>query len=360
MYHNADRPQLIEFIRTSVRQDTDRAKKAGKFGQVPEGGKSLFSIHTANQWMDMDKNSSEPSMLFGELWYQGELCILFADTNVGKSALAVQIGCSLAARTQIAPFGFNAPQCNVAYVDFELSARQFRDRYSQNDVRYIFPKGFYRAEIRHQAVLPPEFKTFNEYMNAAIGHIVDQTAAEVLIIDNITSLRSGTDRASEALSLMQYLKALKTRHNISILVLAHTPKRNPAKPITRNDLQGSKMLINFADSAFAVGESFLRADLRYLKQIKQRQYRQVYGADNVVLFRLAKPLNFLKFEFEGFAAERNHLYFSPRPEKIKTESLALELAKTGLSQRKIAAQLNVSVGTVNRILKMGVNDVLPC
>ena len=352
-YPGSDRPQLIEFIRTEVRERTDRTIKAGKFGQVPEGGKNLFAIHTANQWMDMDKNSAEPLMLFGEFWYQGELCILFADTNLGKSALAVQIGCSLAARSPISPFCVQPMPCNVAYVDFELSARQFRDRYTANDVRHIFPKGFYRAEIKPHPLPSPDFKTFNEHMNAAIAHVVSHTGAQVLIIDNITSLRSGTDHASEALSLMQHLKELKTECGLSILVVAHTPKRNAAKPITRNDLQGSKMLINFADSAFAVGESFLHPDLRYLKQIKQRQYRQVYGADNVCLFRLVKPLNFLKFEFEGFAAERSHLYYTPRPEKINTEALALELAKTGLSQRKIAAQLNVSVGTVNRILKKG-------
>jgi len=346
-----DRPQLIEFIRTEAREFADRAKKTRAFGQVPEGGKNLFTVHTANQWMAMEKNTVEACMLFGELWYQGELCIMFADTNVGKSALAVQIGCSLAAHTQIAPFGFNAPHCNVVYIDFELSARQFQGRYTHNDVRYTFPKGFYRAEFKPAAFLPPEFNTFNDYMNAAIAHVVAHTNADVLIIDNITSLRSGTERASEALSLMQCLKALKTQHGISILVLAHTPKRNPAKPITRNDLQGSKMLINFADSAFAIGESYLKPGLRYLKQIKQRQYRQLYGADNVCLFRLVKPANFLKFEFEGYAAERDHLYCATPADKVRAETRVHELAATGLSQRQIGFKLGIALGRVNRILR---------
>jgi len=39
-------------------------------------------------------------------------------------------------------------------------------------------------------------------------------------------------------------KALKT-NTLSILALAHTPKRDQHNPITKNDLQGSKMLITF-------------------------------------------------------------------------------------------------------------------
>jgi hypothetical protein len=40
-----------------------------------------------------------------------------------------------------------------------------------------------------------------------------------------------------------------------MLVLAHTPKRNLARPLTVNNLQDSKMLINFCDSAFATGKN---------------------------------------------------------------------------------------------------------
>ena len=48
------------------------------------------------------------------------------------------------------------------------------------------------------------------------------------------------------LKKLKYLKKLKSKHGLSILALAHTPKRDATKPLGRNDLQGSKMLINFA------------------------------------------------------------------------------------------------------------------
>lgn len=349
--HYPDRPRFVEFLRTEAREYTNRAIKAGKFGQVPEGGKNLFTIHSANHWMELEKNTPVPHMLFGELWYQGELCILFADTNAGKSVLAVQIGNALAAREQMPPFGCEANKCDVVYLDFELSGAQFHARYTYNDVTCDFAKGFYRAEFNPDSALPPEFKTFDEYMNEAIEYAVVKTGANVLIIDNITCLRGDTGHAGKALPLMQHLKALKNKYKLSVLVLAHTPKRNPAQPITRNDLEGSKMLMNFADSAFAIGESHLESGLRYLKQVKQRYGQRLYGADNVCLFHIVKRLNRLKFEFAGFDDERLHLYQPPPTSKKSTETRILELSAQGLSQRKIAACLNISLGKVNAILK---------
>lgn len=354
MSHTADRPALIEFIRAGARDYSDRARKAGKFGQVPEPepAKNLFTIHSARKWMELEKNTPRPNTLFGEFWYQGELCILFADTNAGKSILAVQIGNNLAGRLQMDPFGVEAPELSVVYVDFELTARQFQARYTHNEVGFDFNTGFYRAEYDPAADMPFDFKNYDEYVNSAIEYLVKAAKANVLIIDNITCLRSGTEYAANALPLMKHLKALKTKYQLSVLVLAHTPKRNPARPITRNDLQGSKMLINFCDSAFAIGQSQQATDLRYLKQVKQRTSREVYGEDHVCLFRIVKPLNFLKFEFAGYAQEREHLFRALSINREETIARVMALHAEGLSQRQISARLNISLATVNRMLKI--------
>jgi archaellum biogenesis ATPase FlaH len=289
-------------------------------------------------------------MLFGELWYQGELCILFADTNMGKSVLAVQIGNALAERRQMPPFGCEAPQQNVVYIDFELSGKQFQARYTHNDVIYRFAKGFYRAGFNPNANMPYDYKTYDDYMNAAIENVVKKTAARVLIIDNITCLRNGTEHANNALPLMKHLKALKTKHKLSILALAHTPKRNAMHPLSVNDLQGSKMLINFADSAFAIGQSGTDKSLKYLKQIKQRNTQQLYGADNVCLFRIQKPINFLQFEFEGYSRESLHLVHETNEERQQLAEKVKALTAQGMSQRGISRQLGISLGLVNKLV----------
>ena len=181
----------------------------------------------------------------------------------------------------------------------------------------------------------------------------------MLIIDNITCLRGGTENSAVALALMKSLKALKTDHNLSILVLAHTPKRrNATQPISADDLHGSKLLINFADSAFALGASTADNDLCYLKQIKQRNTRQRYGHDNVCLCRIQKPGTFLHFAFEGNSAERLHLLTRTAADRRQLANKIAALSAKGFSQREISNQLGVGLATVNRLLHGCADEVL--
>lgn len=350
-YNGTERPADIELIRASIREITDRKIKAGKFTGVPDRhpAKNLFAIQTANKWIADERLKPNPKMLFGGFWLERELCILFADTNMGKSILAVQLGNSISRADPIEPFAIHAEPCPVLYLDFELSAKQFELRYTDHRGIYSFGEGFYRAEFNAAADMPYQFKSFEEYVNNAIEYALEQTGAKVLIIDNITCLRGGTERAADALPLMKHLKALKDRLHLSILVLAHTPKRNPASPLTRNDLQGSKMLINFADSAFAIGESHTMPGYRYLKQIKQRCGNETYGQHNVCLCRLERRDSFLQYTFTGYAHEHDHLRRPSQQQRDRLFAQISALKTQGKTQRQIAAELKVGLGTVNRL-----------
>ena len=135
------------------------------------------------------------------------------------------------------------------------------------------------------------------------------------------------------------------------MVLAHTPKRDLSKPITHNDLSGSKMLINFCDSAFAVGESFKDKNLRYLKQIKQRNTEQLYGADNVIVCQIVKPGNFLHFDVLAFGKEHEHLREANEEETNKLNRQVYELHQQKLSIRQISAQIGLTYYKVQSIIK---------
>ena len=335
---NGLRPLEMEMLRTEVRTATERKTLINK-------PNAALIVKTGDDWLKQEQQTAAPRRLFGSFWYEHELCILFADTNMGKSILAVQLGNALARAESVGPIGSDVGSpLTVLYIDFELSAKQFEMRYTcpATGNQHSFGPHFYRAEFNPMAELmtdtPPR-----QLLKYAIEKALHQTDATVLIIDNLTCLRSGTEQATEALALLSYLKELKTRLKLSILLLAHTPKRNPLKPITRNDLQGSKMLINFADSAFAIGESHKEPGLRYLKQIKQRSAPEVHGSHNVCLCRLARVGWFLRYEFTGYAPEQEHL---GQPQQVHTR--IAELHAQGLSQRQIAAALNVSKTTVAR------------
>lgn len=287
----------------------------------PKGKNGLFLIRTANGCIEEAKNRPIPEMLFGAFWYEGELCILFADTNLGKSILAVQIGDSISRGRAVPGFHMEASPQVVLYFDFELGDKQFEARYSVNfQNHYVFSERFSRAEIDPEAVLPDAFANdFEAFLNYSLERAIQETGATVLIIDNLTYLKNETEKAKDALPLMKHLKALKSKYRLSILALAHTPKRDLSKPITRNDLQGSKMLINFCDSSFAIGESHTDKSLRYLKQIKARNTEILYDGENVVNCLISKPGNFLQFEFLNYGTEREHLRTPTEKEKSELE-----------------------------------------
>lgn len=311
-----------------------------------------FIAKPANQWIEEARLRPIPKMLFGELWYEGELCILFADTNTGKSILAVQIADSISKGEPICNFQLEVAPQKIVYFDFELSDKQFEKRCSNNYAdHYSFSDNFIRAEINAEAQIPKEFKSFEEYLVHSIYKIIEINDAKVIIIDNLTYLKADNERAKDALSLMKELKAISKKCNISILVLAHTPKRDSSKSITKNDLAGSKMLINFCDSAFAIGESAEEKSIRYLKQIKQRNTECVYHSENVAICRINLDYNFLKFEFIGYDREVNHLDFQAVSDKEERNAEMLELSNAGHTNVEIAEILGITEGTVRYQLK---------
>jgi len=292
----------------------------------------------ANQWMEEAKLRPIPKQLYKELWHEGEICILFASSGLGKSVLAVQIGNNISSE-QI-----------VLYFDFELSDKQFEHRYSEKfNNHYLFNENFIRIELNPDAD-KPEKQTEEEFLINSIERCIENTGAKILIIDNITYLRSDNERAKDALPLMKKLKSLKKKYDLSILVLAHTPKRDASKPITKNDLSGSIMLINFCDSAFAIGAGTSDPSIRYVKQIKERFTENIYGEDNVMVFQIEKPNNFLQFTFLDYGKECNYLRNVSESEKRVIKEMVPQRRREGKSYSEIAKEFNISKSTVSRII----------
>lgn len=318
---------IISSEKSTISAD-DLQKEADKLLKQAEDAsenKGLFTVKTANNWIEQAKTRPIPRMLFGVFWFEGELCILFADTNLGKSVLAVQIGNSISLGIMILGLMLESIKQLILYFDFELNDKQFENRYSINfDQHYQFDKNFIRVEINPDAVIP-ETQSFEEYLTLSLERTIIDTGAKILIIDNLTYLKAETEKAKDALPLMKHLKSLKSKYGLSILALAHTPKRDLSKPITRNDLQGSKMLINFCDSAFSIGESNNDKTIRYLKQIKARNTEIVHDTENVCVCQITKAFNFLQFEFLNFGTEREHLRQVSDSEKSELETEVKEL-----------------------------------
>lgn len=297
----------------------------------------VLRIKTANETLIEAQRRPDPTPLWLSLWYEGEVCCLFADSNLGKSIYAVQIG-EVVSYSQ-----------KVLYFDFELSDKQFQLRYTdEEDHLYHFSNNFYRVEIDRESL---EVANFEDFLINNIEAAALQYGAKVLIIDNLTWLCCNSEQGEDAGQLMKRLMALKKKHDLSLLIIAHTPKRNLSSPITANDLAGSKKLYNFFDSCFAIGQSAKDSGLRYIKQMKNRHGEFVYDAENVIVCQIDKIDAFLQFTTIGYATEREHLK-RPTEGDLSLDIVSVkELQQQGLSVREIARSLKMSKSKVHRLLR---------
>ena len=294
----------------------------------------VLSIKSVNQTMSEASLRSNPKELFGPFWFEGEIGCLFADSNVGKSILAVQIAEDI------------AKNYRVLYFDFELSDKQFQLRYtdSQGNLHH-FPATLYRVSLD-----PDNLANLNLPFEEAVIRDIEKAAvaceANIIIIDNISILCMQMEKGDDAAKLVQNLRALKNKYGFSILIIAHTPKRDMSRVITQNDLAGSKKLFNFIDSCFALGTSAQGTSFRYLKQIKVRNCGIQYGTDNVRVYRIEKDGALLHFVYLHDSPEHEHL------KELNREELKMEVKKRvgkGWSVRDISRELGILKSAVGRI-----------
>lgn len=320
-----------------------------------------FHAKTANEWVREARKRPIPRSLFGEFWLENELAILFGDTGKGKSVLAIQIAESIARRRHIEPLAVNAEPRPVAYLDLEMTDKQFEMRYSEDHAggrarflrnHYSFSDNFHRVEV-DLTDAPTESAAFAEYFVRRSEEIVREKEAMVLIIDNITFLKRSNYGAREILPLMKALNRLKRQSGLSILVVAHSHRRSTSHPIGISDLQESRLLGRYADTIFAIGQSRLETCGRYIKHLKQRSNTLVYDASHVPTFRLKKiGGNFLGFEFDCFAPEIELLDDIRNQREWETIEKIKQASDGGASIREIAELMSLPKTTVHRLLQM--------
>lgn len=276
----------------------DNDDVSGKYG--------IFVCKSANQVLAEASRRPDPKNLWLKLWYEGELCCLYAPSEAGKSIYAVQIADAI------------AKEKRVLYFDFELSEKQFQLRYTNQETKrlYSFPSNFYHVEIDTTS---PDADN-EETILKGIEEMAIATNTDVIIIDNITWICADSEKGDIAAQLMKRLMRLKKTYGWSILVLAHTPKRGDYEPIAKKDLAGSSHIFNFIDSAFAIGTSIKGEEYRYIKEMKGRDDKKTYGASNVINCVIEKTDNFVNFKKIGYSNEIVHI----QQQKNKTKNLLEE------------------------------------
>ena len=318
----------------------------------PNPNVGLFTIKAANEWIDDARRKPMPCKLFGQLWWEHDVCVMFASANIGKSLLAMQIADSISRGINTMGLEMEAQPQKVLYFDFEMSEKQFQIRYMNKETGTIhhFSHNLLRVEINPDFVDYPNCD-YDDFVKQSMIDAVLTSGAKVVIIDNLTTFGGGTEKAKDARPLMQWIHDFSRKNDISILVLAHTGKRSNTKPITMYDCFGSSMIQNYCDGMFAIGESAKGKSMRYIIELKQRTTNYEYKEDNVIECEIVNDDNFTRFNFVGYGFETEHLRKLDDNDRESKIALVKELASKGMSVRRIHAETGYSVGSVQSYIK---------
>ena len=313
-----------------IKQEVEKAKRAPK-------KRGIFSVKKANDWIKDSRERPDPRSFFHGLIVEYECTVIFASSGVGKSIFVTQIAEEIAWKEPL------------LFIDLELADKQFQMRYTDpvtNQV-HMFPDNFERAEI------DPELIVGEDLEEAILDSIEDSAkrGTRFFVLDNITFACNDSEKGATAGQFMMKMIRLKKKYHLTIIVIAHTPKRRGYEPITQNDLAGSAKLINFFDAGIAIVRSARDPNLRYVKQVKVRTGEFLHDADNVIIYDVNKVDGFLKFEFREFGKEGDHLKVPTKDYETDEIQDILKLQHQGKSLREIAKDLDMSLGMVQRRLK---------
>ena len=317
------------------------------------GNRKVLKSQKLNEALEKASKQKPPKRLFGQLWWEKELAVVFATTNVGKTILGMQIAEALASGSNVfqenTVFENECDPMKVLYLDYELSLSQIVNRYTElnGENLYRFDDNLIRLEKNFEF----EFKkgdSVEEFISEDIQSYIEEHKPQALIIDNLSVLRSGTESAKEALPLMHMLNNLKGKHGISILVVGHTPKKDAFTPINITHLQGSAQISNALDGCFAIAMC-KDNERRYIIELKQRNVAYLAHADNVIVCDVRKDINFLQFHFIGFDYELNLLKQLTKEEEEAIVEKIMKLKKQGKTFREIANDVPYRKSKVNKI-----------
>ena len=314
----------------AIQSDKKRAKRLGKKIGIME-------VKPGNQWIRDSQEMPDPKLYFHDLIVEGENTVVFASSNVGKSIFCTQMAEAI------------AREHKVLYIDCELSAKQFQMRYTNKETGsvHVFPENFLRAEIDPDLIVGTNLEeailqSIQQAANDGITHI---------FVDNITFLCNDSEKGLTAGEFMMKLIKLKRKYHLTLVVIAHTPKRDRRQPITQNDLAGSAKLINFFDAGIAIGVSAKDEALRYVIQVKVRTGAYVLPSTNVAIYRLKHEDNYTQFVFEGYGNEKDHLREKSPVTDMEDMQEIVNLKANGMSIRQIVEETGFKQTTVFRKLK---------
>ncbi len=311
---------------------------------------NVLTLKTMNDTMVAGAKEPPALRLAGTLFHENSVAIVFSDPGTGKTIFSTQVADCVSRGTNLFgrdDFHNNAHPKKTILFDFEMEESEMYHRYKKKKIdAYKWHKNFYRCGINPNFI---DFEDADTLITNEIEVVIEDEEPDFVIIDNITFISSESSDPKMATKLMKKLTAIqkRSRNNLTLVVIAHTPKRDPSLPIELRHLAGAKSLSNFAKTVIAISKSKLDPSFRYIKQLKIRQDQELYNEDNVLVCNINKNLNSgrLEYEFREFGKESDHLV-TPDAHELEFEIIheCIELQKLNKSLRELADHVKVEYG----------------
>ena len=129
-----------------------------------------------------------------------------------------------------------------------LEAVSYTDE--ETNERHVFPVHFLRAEIDPASL---EGVDMSEAVLQSI-EIAAQRGIRKVFIDNRTFICRDAEKAVTAAELMIRLARFKKMYDLTMVVIAHTPKRDSGFPLTQNDLDEILQVLDLQANGKSVRE----------------------------------------------------------------------------------------------------------
>lgn len=241
---------------------------------VEETGKNIKSM-SLKEIIDQSKslNKQEPQR---GLFAEGELHVICAQTGMGKSILAVQMGLAIAGGKgsdhyakikEIFGDNWNATKQRVDYIEGENGKDEIRKRYGNVDINY--PDTF--------SVTPAgEIYTIDELESYIRQRAEESKNKEnrTIIIDH-PGCYEGSDNHKRMQKFYQSLKTIILNYRqggyyLTIIVVGFVDTDKPWKPVYYTNITGSSELSTIAHTIVALCPCNLGEEYRFLKILKSR------------------------------------------------------------------------------------------
>ncbi len=311
---------------------------------------NVLTYKSMNQTMIDGAKEPPARRMTGSLTHENSIIILFSDPGTGKSIFGMQIADMISRGKGLwghKDFSNSCQAKKTVVFDFEMEESELFGRYKKGiDNAYNWHENFFRAGINPDFI---DFEDADTLITNEMQLVIEEQEPELVIVDNMTYIASESSDPKMATKIMKKLLAMQKRstNQMTIIVIAHTPKRDPSLPIELRHLAGAKALSNFAKTVIAISKSKLDPALRYIKQLKVRQDIELYNEENVIVCGIDKAESGrLEYQFRGYGKEAEHLV-TPDIEAQEPALLAdcLEKHKSGnYSWRQLADYVRTEYG----------------